>query len=195
MTVQEYRDYIAAGNPVENGSEPHLFMHQMAQEAIRITMEINNKYHTPEELRELFSKLWDIDVPETFGMFPPFNTDCGKNTHIGERVFINSGCKFQDQGGIFIGNDCLIGHNATLCTINHNPDPEHRGDMTFKPIRIEDKVWIGANVTILQGVTTVFIEKMGRFCSKTTNRKNLKHGNKIRKDMVGRAMARCTKEY
>ena len=153
MTVQEYRDYIAAGNPVENGSEPHLFMHQMAQEAIRITMEINNKYHTPEELRELFSKLWDIDVPETFGMFPPFNTDCGKNTHIGERVFINSGCKFQDQGGIFIGNDCLIGHNVTLCTINHNPDPEHRGDMIFKPIRIEDKVWLGANVTILQGVT------------------------------------------
>ena len=42
MTVQEYRDYIAAGNPVENGSEPHLFMHQMSQEAIRITMEINN---------------------------------------------------------------------------------------------------------------------------------------------------------
>ena len=122
MTVQEYRDYIAAGNPVENGSEPHLFMHRMAQEAIRITMEINNKYHTPEELRKLFSDLWDIDVPETFGMFPPFNTDCGKNTHIGERVFINSGCKFQDQGGIFIGNDCLISHNATLCTINHNPD-------------------------------------------------------------------------
>ena len=68
MTVQEYRDYIAAGNPVENGSEPHLFMHRMAQEAIRITMEINNKYHTPEELRKLFSDLWDIDVPETFGI-------------------------------------------------------------------------------------------------------------------------------
>ena len=116
-------------------------------------MEINNKYHTPEELRKLFSELWDIDVPETFGMFPPFNTDCGKNTHIGERVFINSGCKFQDQGGIFIGNDCLIGHNATLCTINHNPDPDHRGDMTFMPIYIEDKVWLGANVTILPGVT------------------------------------------
>ena len=91
MTVQEYRDYIAAGNPVVAGSDVHLFMHQMAQEAIRITMEINNKYHTPEELRKLFSELWDIEVPESFGMFPPFNTDCGKNTHIGERVFINSG--------------------------------------------------------------------------------------------------------
>lgn len=61
MTVQEYRDYIAAGNPVECGSEAHLFMHRMSQEAIRITMEINNKYHTPEELRKLFSKLWDME--------------------------------------------------------------------------------------------------------------------------------------
>ena len=25
--------------------------------------------------------------------------------------------------------------------------------MTFKPIRIEDKVWLGANVTICPGVT------------------------------------------
>lgn len=78
MTVQGYRDYIAAGNPVVNGSEAHLFMHKMSQEAIRITMDINNKYHTPEELRKLFSELWDIDVPESFGLFPPFNTDCGK---------------------------------------------------------------------------------------------------------------------
>ena len=70
MKVQEYRDYIAAGKPVVAGSDAHLFMHQMAQEAIRITMEINNKYHTPEELRKLFSELWDIEVPESFGMFP-----------------------------------------------------------------------------------------------------------------------------
>ena len=86
-------------------------------------------------------------------MFPPFYTDFGKNTVVGERTFINAGCKFQDQGGIFIGNDCLIGHNATLCTINHAQDPDRRGDMEFHPIRIEDKVWLGANVTILPGVT------------------------------------------
>lgn len=153
MTVQEYRDYIAAGKPVEAGSEAHQLMHQMAQDAIRITMEINNKYHTPKELRALFSELWGIEVPESFAMFPPFNTDCGKNTHIGERLFMNSGCKFQDQGGIFIGNDCLLGHNVTLCTINHNPGPDRRGDMEFKPIRIEDKVWLGANVTVCPGVT------------------------------------------
>ena len=153
MTILEYKQHIAAGLPVEAGSPAHLFMHAMSQEAIRITMEINNRYHTPEELRALLSELWGIEVPESVGMFPPFNTDCGKNTEVGERTFINSGCKFQDQGGIRIGCDCLIGHNATLCTINHNLDPDHRGDMTFKPIVIEDKVWLGANVTILPGVT------------------------------------------
>ena len=153
MTIEQFRKHMADGLPVENGSEAHLLMHQMAQESIRITMEINNRYHSPEELRTLFSELWGIEVPESFSMFPPFNTDCGKNTHIGERLFMNCGCKFQDQGGIFIGDDCLLGHNVTLCTINHNPDPDHRGDMSFATIRIEDKVWIGANATVLQGVT------------------------------------------
>ena len=86
-------------------------------------------------------------------MFPPFYTDCGKNTHVGERVFINMGCKFQDQGGIFIDDDALIGHNATLCTLNHLPDPAQRAGMIAKPIHIGKKVWLGANVTILQGVT------------------------------------------
>jgi len=51
-------------------------------------------------------------VDESFGMFPPFYTACGKNITIGKRVFINSGCRFQDQGGIIIGDDVLIGHNV-----------------------------------------------------------------------------------
>ncbi len=63
------------------------------------------------------------------------------------------GCSFQDWGGIFIGDDCLIGHNCTICTVNHSKDPEHRGDMTCSPVKIGDKVWIGANVTILPGVS------------------------------------------
>ena len=153
MTVQEYKDYIAAGNPVEVGSDAYFFMPEMSHVAMRITMEMNCKYHTPEELRALLSELWGFKVPDSVNIFPPFNTDFGKNTEVGERTFINSGCKFQDQGGIRIGNDCLIGHNATLCTINHNQDPEHRGDMVFKPIIIKDKVWLGANVTICPGVT------------------------------------------
>ena len=144
---------MATGEPIIGGSELHMEFHKYSQEALRITAEINGAYHAPEELRRLLSTLWAIDVPERFGMSPPFYTDCGKNTHVGERVFINMGCNFQDQGGIFIDDDALIGHNATLCTLNHLADPAQRAGMTAKPIHIGKKVWLGANVTVLQGVT------------------------------------------
>ena len=153
MTIEQFRERMATGEPIIGGSDLHRMFHKYSQEALRITADINGKYHTPEELRQLLSELWAIDVPESFGMFPPFYTDCGKNTHVGERVFINSGCKFQDQGGIYIDDDALIGHNATLCTLNHVQDPAQRASMIAKPIHIGKKVWLGANVTVLQGVT------------------------------------------
>ena len=153
MTIKEYKEFIASGQMVKAGSEAHLLMHQASREAQKITARLNNQFHEPEEIRQLLSGLWGSELPESGGMFPPFYTDFGKNTVVGERTFINAGCKFQDQGGIVIGDDCLIGHNATLCTINHAQDPDRRGDMEFHPIRIENKVWLGANVTILPGVT------------------------------------------
>lgn len=128
-------------------------MHELSQEAIRITLRINTAYNSHEKLIELMSELTGHDVDESFNLFPPFFTDCGKNIHLGRRVFVNSGCKFQDQGGIYIGDDVLVGHNCVIATLNHVEEPEHRGDMIAKPVHIGDKVWIGANVTILQGVT------------------------------------------
>ena len=77
----------------------------------------------------------------------------GKNIKIGKRVFINAGCQFQDQGGIEIGDDVLIGPQTIIATLNHDPNPEKRGGMIPKPVRICDKVWLGARVTICPGVT------------------------------------------
>lgn len=99
------------------------------------------------------SKLIGKEVDESFGLFPPFYTDCGKNIEIGKNVFINAGCKFQDQGGITIKDGVLIGHNVVLATLNHNINPNKRGDMQPKPIVIGENVWIGSNSTILPGVT------------------------------------------
>ena len=65
---------MADGLPVENGSEAHLLMHEMSQQALRITAEINGKYHEPSELRKLLTELWGHEVPESVGMFPPFGT-------------------------------------------------------------------------------------------------------------------------
>lgn len=91
-------------------------------------------------------------MDDTFALFPPFYTDCGKNINVGKNVFINSGCRFQDQGGITIGDGALIGHNAVLATLNHDIDPQKRSTMHPAPITIGKDVWIGANVTVVPGV-------------------------------------------
>ena len=135
MTAKEYNSYIAEHGTVIAGSPEHLFMHEASQRALKITMgKMNNRYNTPEELRDLISELTGEEVDETFGMFPPFFTDYGMNLHLGKHVFINAGCKFQDQGGIWIGDGALIGHNCMMATINHDGDPENRHSMTFKPV-------------------------------------------------------------
>ena len=67
-------------------------------------------------------------------------------------VFINATCKFQDQGGIYIGDDVFIGHNVVLATLDHEIDPDKRG-IVPAPIRIGNKVWIGSGAIITKGVT------------------------------------------
>lgn len=116
-------------------------------------MEINGAYHTPDELKALMEELTGRPVPGGFALFPPFNADCGKNIFFGEDVFINSGCKFQDQGGVYLGDRCLIGHNVVLVTLNHHMEPSRRGGMVPKPIRLGNDVWIGSGSIVLPGVT------------------------------------------
>ncbi|SFP68058.1 Acetyltransferase (isoleucine patch superfamily) [Salibacterium halotolerans] len=153
MEMEEFLAHLNRGGTVEGGSEVHQLMHQLSQEALQVTTELNTKYQPPEQVRELMSQLTGNPVDSSFAMFPPFYTDCGKNMEIGKNVFINSGCRFQDQGGITIGDGALIGHNTVLATLNHDENPNNRGTMHPAPIRIGENVWLGANVTVLPGVT------------------------------------------
>ena len=151
MTTSEFLEYMNSGRQVTAECGVHQTMHRLSQEAIRITMEINNSYHTPDEINALMSEL--IGEPVEVGLFPPFFTDCGKNIHLGKGVFINAGCKFQDQGGIVIEEGALIGHGVVLATLNHDLDPAKRQQLHPAPIHIGKRVWIGANATVTQGVT------------------------------------------
>lgn len=128
-------------------------MDDLANEAIALCMELNTRYTTPEERVDLMSRIMGRLVPSSFRIFPPFTTDCGKNIRLGERVFLNSGCLFQDQGGITLGDDALIGHNVVIATLNHDLDPQTRATTVPRPVVIGERVWVGANATILPGVT------------------------------------------
>ena len=113
--------------------------------------------HTPPEEGEKRRELLHALIPEQgegCTVKPPFLCDYGSFIHLGDRVFINYGCKLVDGGMIRIGNDVLIAPGCTIVTANHAVDPEKRrnGYMRLKPVTIEDNVWIGAGVMICPGV-------------------------------------------
>ena len=153
MTTQEFIGFMNTTDHIDFETDARERMTALSHEAMKITMEINNKYHTPEEIRELFSELTGKEVDESFRLFPPFTTDCGKNITLGKNVFINSGCRFQDQGGITIDDGALIGHNVVIATLNHDLAPEKRQCLIPSGVHIGKNVWIGSGSIILPGVT------------------------------------------
>lgn len=153
MTLEQLLAHLNAGKIVVGGSEEHLLMIQLAQDALRITTELNSAYHEPEAIPAIMERLTGRPVDPSFRMFPPFSTDCGKNTTFGKNVFINAGCRFQDQGGLTIGDGCQIGHNVVIATLNHDFHPDRRESIIPQPVVLERNVWVGSNSTILPGVT------------------------------------------
>ena len=151
MTTQEFNAQLQRDNHIAAGSPAHEFMHKAADEARKTTALINGAYRTDEELRALMSRLVGYRVDDGFRLFPPVYTDFGKNIKIGKDVFVNSGCCFQDQGGVTLGDGCLVGHNVVFATLDHDKRPGRRGDMTAAPIVVGKDVWIGAHATILKG--------------------------------------------
>lgn len=153
MDLQDFLDHVNSGALIEGGSEAHSFMHGAAQEALRTIAELNSGYRAPEEVRALLTRLTGKKVDESVVVFPPFYSEFGKNLSLGRGVFINLGCRFQDTGGITIGEGSLIGHGSTLTTLDHGVDPDRRADMIPSPVVIGRKVWLGASVTVVPGVT------------------------------------------
>lgn len=152
MTLQEFLEYVKTGKPLDT-PEIYSLMDEMSEEARKLTFRLNSSYHNQEEINGLLAELFGRPVGRGFKMFPPFYTDFGKNTHIGDNVFINACCNFQDHGGVYIGDGCQIGHNVVFATLNNGLKPEERRTMTPAPIVLGKNVWVGSSSTILQGVT------------------------------------------
>lgn len=151
--IEEFRARRARGLDIVPGTRDADVMHEAVQESLRIAAKMNGSYHTLDEIRVLFEKLTGREVDEAFRIFPPFTADFGKNIIVGKNVFFNSGCRLQDHGGIFIGDNVLFGHNVVLATLDHDLDPAKRDLLHCAPIRIGNDVWVGANATITKGVT------------------------------------------
>ncbi len=80
----------------------------------------------------------------------------GGNVEIGDKTSINDFCVLYGHGGLKIGNFCRIATHSIFISANHTFSDRNKLIMnqpvTKKGIIIEDDVWIGAGVKVLDGV-------------------------------------------
>lgn len=85
----------------------------------------------------------------------PVHMAYGCNVHMGTRVYANFNLVIVDDITVTIGNQVMFGPNVTISATGHPVYPEyrHKGAHFSLPVTIGNGVWIGANTTILPGVT------------------------------------------
>lgn len=108
------------------------------------------------ELGVSISKIW-TRIKEILFMYVGSVVFNRENLCLGEGSRWSLGCHFNCDGGLSIGKNVLIGPHVIIHSSNHNYSdiftPIKQQGHTYKPVRIEDDVWIGANTVILAGVT------------------------------------------
>ena len=76
---------------------------------------------------------------------------------IGNNCFFGEYNVIRGQGGVHVGDNVYTGPMVQMVAVNHvynDPDkPIREQGITAKGITIEDDVWLGANVTVVDGVT------------------------------------------
>lgn len=118
----------------------------------KLLVQMNNAIN-PNEVRNFLSQITGTEIDESTTVFTPLHINYGKRTKIGKNVFINFDCIFLDLGGITIEDNVLIAPKVSLLSEGHPISPKERHSLTVGHIHIKKNAWIGANATILQGVT------------------------------------------
>ena len=123
------------------------------QRTMQLLAEMNTGWHTEAEVRDYLRQITNSEIDETVRVFTPFHINYGMKTRFGRDCFVNFGCTFLALGGITIEDDVFIGPHCVLATEYHPENPETRHSLLTKPIVVKRNAWLGANVTVLAGVT------------------------------------------
>ena len=77
----------------------------------------------------------------------------GGKIEIGDECFFNHNCSITCINKVKIGSHCKFGNNLVIVDHDHNFKHQTNDEYVSDPIQIGNNVWIGANVTILKGVS------------------------------------------
>lgn len=98
----------------------------------------------------------ELEIGHFFMSAGPCYIKCTENANckIGNRVFLNHNCSITCVEEISIGNNCNIANNVVIVDHNHNMGENGVEDgFESSAVHIGENVWIGANATILKGVS------------------------------------------
>lgn len=125
------------------------------EEAVFLTNDYNASFGQDAAIREGLLRRLLGAMGERVHFEPTFRCEFGRNITIGNNFYANFDCVMLDGGGIEIGDDVLFGPRVGIYTSNHAIDASERaaGACYAKPVKIGNRVWVGAGVHINQGVT------------------------------------------
>lgn len=145
-------DRMRVGEPIRLDDPQYHKVQEIVTRTLRLSVALNTSTDV-EQIRDRLSEIIGRQIDQSTIIFAPFYTNFGRFIQIGKNVFINHACSFLDMGGITIEDEVLIGPKVNLITENHPLNPADRKSLISKPILIKRNAWIGANATILPGVT------------------------------------------
>jgi maltose O-acetyltransferase len=128
---------------------------------IRFITLLNASYHNwIAQIRAFFFRPFFKHIGKYVLFREGFKFQSAKQISIGHHVFINHGVEIAGAGGVKIGNYILIGPNVLIVTTIHQTvdtavpmfTQTFGGNDKYKPVTIEDDVWIGAKAVILPGI-------------------------------------------
>lgn len=142
---------LKAGEPVDMMSPEYRPAIEELRRADLALFRLNHTEPTPEKLSKALDELFDGHDHSGLGIMTPAQIDFPKQLTIGRHVFINHSFTAMSIGGITLEDNVQIGPRVTIVTDNH--DFENRYVLKCKSVRVKRGAWIGANVTIMPGVT------------------------------------------
>lgn len=152
MQVKDIFERLSNGETISSNDPDAYKMREASFATKKLLVQMNNATAS-ETIRSFLSQITGTEIDESVTVFTPLHINYGKHTKIGKNVFINFDCVFLDLGGITIEDNVLIAPKVSLLTEGHPTSIEDRHSLIPKPIHIKKNAWIGANATILQGVT------------------------------------------
>lgn len=152
MQGKDIFERLRNGETISSNDAEAYKMREASFATKKLVVQMNNAIE-PEEIGNFLSQITATEIDESVTIFTPLHINYGKHTKIGKNVFINFDCVFLDLGGITIEDNVLIAPKVSLLSEGHPLNPNERQSLIPKHIHIKKNAWIGANSTILQGVT------------------------------------------